>query len=295
MNLTATIFGENIHLIQLQDFSENYTLNVKNTFKMGTENPEINLETISDITLSQIIHQKNIENTIILNNISGKTESHIMQPFLEQSLVLAEISKNLGLIRNRKGNIISVDNKEKLWQDWRQWKLKRLKDVFPEEKDQLKFVNNYEQGIEKFEDSLKENLQYTLILPEIYDVVFPPNQQYSYLFSLKKFKSRLIQDAVYEYQMKLVKLEEIKDELDVVLHAQFVNEEFIRTNYLRKIYNSTTDFTIEDYSFEIVINYKLQKSTGKILYGELKLIERLHENLNYTINMTLDQIMQNNF
>ena len=95
--------------------------------------------------------------------------------------------------------------------------------------------------------------------------------------------------------MKLVKLEEIKDELDVVLHAQFVNEEFIRTNYLRKIYNSTTDFTIEDYSFEIVINYKLQKSTGKILYGELKLIERLHENLNYTINMTLDQIMQNNF
>ena len=294
MNLTATIFGENIHLIQLQDFSENYTLNVKNTFKMGIENPEINLETISDITLSQIIHQKNIENTIILNNISGKTESHIMQPFLEQSLVLAEISKNLGLIRNRKGNIISIDNK-KLWQDWRQWKLKRLKDVFPEEKDQLKFVNNYEQGIEKFEDSLKENLQYTLILPEIYDVVFPPNQQYSYLFSLKKFKSRLIQDAVYEYQMKLVKLEEIKDELDVVLHAQFVNEEFIRTNYLRKIYNSTTDFTIEDYSFEIVINYKLQKSTGKILYGELKLIERLHENLNYTINMTLDQIMQNNF
>ena len=289
MNLSSTILGKNTLLTQLQNFSEEYILEVENTFKMGIENPEIKLETISELSIQQEIDSQTIKNTITLNQIKGRTESHIMQPFLEQSLALAEISKTLDLKRSPKGTLIGIIDKENLWHDWRQWKINRLKNVFPEEKEQIKFVKNYEKGIENFDEGLKDNLQYILMLPEIYEVVFPPNQQYNYLFSPKKFKSRLINEAVYQYQMKLVKLEEVKNELEVVLHAQLSNKDYIIEKYLNNIYKSTPDFTISDYSFSMIINYKLEKSTGKIIEANLVLVEKLHENLSYSIKMNLNK------
>lgn len=291
MSVSKFLFGENTPLLQLEKFSQTYKLSVENTFLMGSENPPVSLKTISDIVLGQEKEGDFLYNTIELLNITGETEDDMMKPFLLQSLALSDISRNLFVKRNLNGKILSVERKEDLWKDWEIWKKNKLKSVFPDEKDQDKFTINYENGLKDFETAFKKNLQYLLLMPEIYSLIFPPNHHYSFLYSPLKFNSRLVDGMEYVYQMKLVKLDEEKDLLSVELHSVLNNREELDTSHLKEIYSNQKDFSIEDFGFSIKIKYVLEKTSAKIKSAELYFSEKLHNHLTYSVKIGLHEFV----
>lgn len=288
MSISNFLFGENIPLLQLEKFSQEYTLKVENTFLMGKENPPISLKTSSDLVIEQEKGEKYIENTIKLQEITGDTEDHVMKPFLLQSLALADISRNIQLKRDTNGKILSVENKEDLWKNWEEWKENKLATLFPEEKDQIKFISNYEKGLKNFDVELKKNLQYILLLPELYSLIFPPNEYYSFLFSPSNIRSRLIDGVEYNYQLKLVKLEEENNILFVEFHSVLNNRDELMKSHIKKLYDKEKDFSIDQFEFSIKTKYNFEKTTAKILNAELHFVEKMHEHLAYLIDMDLN-------
>ncbi|BAP31479.1 hypothetical transmembrane protein [Chryseobacterium sp. StRB126] len=287
MSISNFFFGENIPLLQLEKFSQEYTLNVENTFLMGKENPPISLKTSSELFLDQQKESDLIYNRIKLLQITGDTDNHTMKPFLLQSLALADISRNLYIKRNSDGKILSVENKDELWKSWEEWKENKLPAVFPEEKDQIKFVTNYEKGLKSFEGELKKNLQYILLLPEVYSLIFPPNEYYSFLSSSLSIRSRLMQGVEYSYQLKLVKLEEENNTLLVEFHSVLNNREELIKSHIKKLYENEKEFSIDQFEFSVKTKYNFEKSTGKIMNAELHFTEKMHEHLAYLIDMDL--------
>lgn len=287
MNISNLFFGENIPLLQLEKFSQEYILNVENTFLMGKENSPISLKTSSELLVDQQKESDFINNEITLLEITGDTEDHTMKPFLLQSLALADISRSIHIKRSANGKILSVENKEELWKSWEEWKENKLTSVFPEEKEQIKFVTNYEKGLKSFEGELKKNLQYILLLPEIYSIIFPPNEYYSFLSSPLSIHSRLMQGVEYNYQLKLVKLEEEKDTLFVEFYVVLNNRDELIKSHIKKLYENEKDFSIDQFEFNVKVKYNFEKSTGKIMNAELHFVEKLHEQLAYMIDMDL--------
>lgn len=291
MSKSQFLFGGNIPLLQVANFSQAYALHVENTFIMGKENPPVSLQTSSHIILEQENTGNAIYNTIRLLKINGHTDDDTMKPFLEQSLALADISPNLYIKRNLDGKILSVEKKEDLWKDWEKWKQNSLKTVFPEEKDQHKFTVNYENGLKDFDTSLKKNLQYILLMPEIYALIFPPNDHFSFLYNPLKLSSRLVEGMEYQYQMKLVTLEEDQEIISAELHAILNNKEDLMERYINKLYEGRQDFSVNDFSFSIQIKYIFEKSSAKIKKAELRFSEQLHADLVYMIQMDLGEFI----
>lgn len=289
MSLSKTLFGENIYLLNVDEFSQVYDLIVKNTFVMGKENPSVSLKTKSEIIIDQEKVDDFIHNRIELIDIVGETENATLKPFLQQSLALADISKELFVKRNLEGKILSVEKQEKLLTDWQLWKEQKLTSVFPTEKEQTVFAKNYENGLKDFEIGFKKNLQYLFLLPEIYSVIFPPNQHYLFLSDYITFTSRLVENMDYNFQLKLVKLEEEKDVLSVELHAVLNNKEDITKSHLNSIYDANEEFSLSDFDFSIKIKYNLERATSKIISGTFNFCEKLHDHLSYSINMDLEE------
>ncbi|OCA78320.1 hypothetical protein BBH99_08840 [Chryseobacterium contaminans] len=287
MSISNFFFGENIPLLQLEKFSQEYTLNVENTFLMGKDNPPVFLKTSSELLVHQQKESDFIYNTVTLQEITGDTEDHSMKPFLLQSLALADISRNLYIKRNANGKILSVENTDELWKSWEEWKEDKLASVFPEEKDQIKLVTNYEKGLKSFEGELKKNLQYILLLPEVYSLIFPPNEYYSFLSSLLSIHSRLMLGVEYNYQLKLVKLEEESNTLSVEFHAVLNNRDELMKSHIKKLYENEKEFSIDQFEFSVKTKYNFEKSSGRIMNAELHFIEKMHEHLAYMIDMDL--------
>lgn len=288
MSISNFLFGENIPLLRLEKFSQEYILNVENTFLMGKENPAISLKTSSDIIIEQEKRGHDINTTIKLQEITGDTEDHVMKPFLLQSIALADISRTIQLKRDTSGKILSVENKADLWKNWEEWKESKLANTFPEEKDQNKLITNYEKGLKNFDVELKKNLQYILLLPEVYNLIFPPNEYYSFLFSPSTIHSRLIDGVEYNYQLKLVKLEEENNNLFVEFHSILNNQDELMKDHIKKLYEKEKYFSIDQFEFSIKIKYNFEKSTAKILNAELHFVEKMHEHLAYRIDMELN-------
>ncbi|MDR4892203.1 MULTISPECIES: hypothetical protein [unclassified Chryseobacterium] len=288
MSISNFLFGENIPLFQLEKFSQEYTLKVENTFMMGKENKPISLKTSSDIIIEQEKRDHDINNTIKLQEITGDTDNTLMKPFLLQSLTLADISRNIQLKRNLSGKILSIENKPDLWKNWEEWKENKLASAFPEEKDQNKLITNYEKGLKNFDVELKKNLQYILLLPEVYNLIFPPNEYYSFLFSPSNIHSRLIDGVEYHYQLKLVKLEEENNNLFVEFHSVLNNQDELMKSHIKKLYEKEKDFSIDQFEFSIKTKYNFEKSTAKILNAELHFVEKMHEHLAYLMDMDLN-------
>jgi len=290
MSVLKFLFGENTPLLSVDKFSQDYNLRVKNEFIMGKENLPISLTTLSDITIDQEKKENAILNSIYLKSITGNTDNEAMKPFLEQSLALSEISPAIHIKRNLQGKIISIEQKEKLTADWELWKEKRLKSVFTEEKEQIRFISNYTNGLKNFDQNFKRNLQYILLLPEIYSVIFPPNKHFTFLYSHSQLNSRLVEGMEYQYQMKLVKLDEENDILSLELHATLNNKEELNRRFLNKIYAAHPEFSLTNFGFTIEIKYVFQKSTSKIISAKLDFSEKLHDHLSYSICMNMHEL-----
>jgi len=161
-----------------------------------------------------------------------------------------------------------------------------------DEKEKKKFIRNYENGLVNFEQNFKKNLQYLLLLPEIYSIIFPPNQHFTFLCSQSELNSRLVEGMEYQYQLKLVKLDEDATTVSLELHAVLNNKDEITKKFLNKVYLSTQEFSLTDFDFKIEIKYLFEKLNSKIISGELKIIEKLHDHLSYSITMNLKESME---
>lgn len=287
MSISKFVFSENVPLLNIGQFSHGYNLKIVNEFIMGRENLPILLQTQSQLIIEQRKEDKYIFSDIFLKDIKGTTDNDTLKPFLDQTLALARISPVLNVKRDLNGKILAVENKEKLSRDWEKWKVEILPTIFPNEKDQVKFVSNYENGLKDFDQSLKKNLQYIFLLPEVYSVIFPPNEYFLFLYSESQLASRLIENMEYHYQMKLVKLEEEEDLISLELKAVLNNSDYINKKFLQNVYTSHPEFSINDFNFIIEIKYTFEKSTARIVSGDLVFKEMLHEHLCYSINLTL--------
>lgn len=287
MSISKFVFGENVPLLTIGHFSHGYSLKVVNEFMMGKENPPILVETHSRLLIEQRKEDKYIFSNIYLKEITGTIDNDTLTTFLDQTLALAGISPVLDIKRDLNGKILTVENKEKLRNDWEKWKEETLPTIFPNETDQTKFVANYENGLKDFEQSLKKNLQYIFLLPEIYSVIFPPNKYFLFLYNESQLTSRLIENMEYLYQMKLVKLEEENDLISLELQAVLNNKDSIGQKFLQKIYTAHSEFSINDFNFKIEIKYTFEKSTARIISGDLIFKEMLHKHLSYSIMFTL--------
>ncbi|MBD8082524.1 hypothetical protein [Chryseobacterium caseinilyticum] len=292
MSISKFIFGENIPLLQVGNFSQSYVLIVENTFVMGKDNTPISLSTVSQITIEQEWQDDLIYNNILVENLEGYTENEVMKSFLEQTLALSGISPKIRVKRNLDGKILSVEDQHLLKNDWNSWKANKLEMVFTEQKEQQKFIRNYENGMVNFEQNFKKNLQYLLLLPEIYSIIFPPNQHFTFLCSQSELNSRLVEGMEYQYQLKLVKLDEDATTVSLELHAVLNNKDEITKKFLNKVYLSTQEFSLTDFDFKIEIKYVFEKLNSKIISGELKFIEKLHDHLSYSITMNLKESIE---
>ncbi len=237
MSVSNFFFGENIPLLQLEKFSQEYTLNVENTFLMGKENSPISLKTSSELLVDQHKETDFIYNRVNLLKITGDTEDHALKFFCCKVLPLLIFHP------------IFISN-EMQTERYFLWRIKMScgragkngKSIswhqFSGRKDQVKLVANYEKGLKSFEGELKKNLQYILLLPEVYSLIFPPNEYYSFLSSPLSIRSRLVQGVEYSYQLKLVKLEEENNTLFVEFHAVLNNREELIKSHIKKLYEN---------------------------------------------------------
>lgn len=159
-----------------------------------------------------------------------------------------------------------------------------------DEKEQQKFIRNYENGMVNFEQNFKKNLQYLLLLPEIYSIIFPPNQHFTFLCSQSELNSRIVEGMEYQYQLKLVKHVEEQFLWNFMLYL---------TTEMKSLKNSLTrsthllrNFRFLISNFRIEIKYVFEKLNSKIISGELKFIENLHDHLSYSITMNLNESMK---
>lgn len=268
--------------------SKEYKLHSETEFRMGEENPPLKLSTDSEIEITQKIADKKIISTIRTKKIEGYSETIFLNNALQEMLVLAEICPEISFNRDKSGRMQSIENRETIENDWKIWREQRLPLLYPSEKDQQTFIANFEKGIEEIPKNFRSNLQYVFLMPEIYSVIFPPDKTYTLLSDSLKLPSRLLAGCVYEYRLKLVKLEEKRETVFLILHSILTNEDYIKSEFLKPVYSRNQNFSVSDFKFFIEANYLFSKADGQIINAELNFVEQIHHNLAYKIAFQLD-------
>lgn len=278
-------------LLQLNDFLANYQLVASNEFIMGKENPVLSITTESHIGLHQTVHETGIQTAVTLLSITGNTDDKVLQPQLKQMLALAEISKHLVFDRNTNGKMQRITNMEEVHSAWQDWKQAKLAELFPLENDQSKFVENFEKGLLRMDESILNNLNYFILLPDIYHI--------KKFISLSNagadlwLSSRLIADMPIRCRMVPVEITEVGDSALVKLKSEIQNSHEIQKQHLKAYYKQQTDFNINDYSFTIDLDYEINSTDGKIVTGNLFLKEKMHDHLQYILNIRITALEDN--
>lgn len=141
--------NDNYALLTISEFSQLYALQTENIFLMGAANPPLEFSTASKIILHQEQRGAFINKSIKVCQITGETKADTLKPFLAQMLHLAEINPELRIERNLNGQFLRLLEKDRLEAEWRFWKNEKLQKLFLSEKEQNKFVENYEKGFIK--------------------------------------------------------------------------------------------------------------------------------------------------
>lgn len=278
-------------LLELGNFTANYLLEASNEFIMGKENPVLSITTESHIGLGQTVNETGIQTEVTLQSITGKTEDKVLQPQLKQMLALAEISKLLVFDRNANGKMQRIANMADVHTAWQNWKETKLAEIFPLENDQAKFVENFEQGLQRMDESILNNLNYFILLPDIYHIkkyISPSNAGADLWLS-----SRLIADMPIRCRMIPVEIAEAGDSALVKLKSEIQNSHEIQKQHLKTYYKKQTEFSITAYSFTIDLDYEMNSTNGKIVAGNLFLKEMMHDHLQYILNIRITAMEDN--
>jgi hypothetical protein len=286
MGFVSNLFGakESAQLFQLNNFEANYVLTVSNEFIMGQNNEAISLQTVSNIFLQQIVTQAGVNTSITTHSITGNTDNSTMQPHLHQAILLGGISKKIDFARNRKGKITSIENKKQLLSEWLVWKKNILPALYPEKTEQVKFVKNYEMGLELLEKNIQNNLHHFILSPDIYHIKNHVSNSNANGTSELILLSRLIKGMQIRYKF-ITEYVQNAGHATIKLTAQLLNKGEMQQQYLKKLYKVQNEFTLADYDFTVDVDYLMEPNTGKIISGNLLLKEKMHDNLQYILNM----------
>jgi hypothetical protein len=291
MSILNALFKEDnsSKLISPSNFETTYIVTTKNEFKMGIENPVIKLETESEVFFKQLVEDNIVTNTIETKNIKGHTDSDKMKPNLDQMLLLADISKRIVIKRDSKGKMKSVANMNTLKKDWQLWKETKLQIAFPDIKQQTAFIKNYENGLDKMDDGIKKSFQYLVLMPEIYDFKNYISNQNPDTTSNMEMVSKLVANMVIKYNLALVKMK-AGNETILNLKSDVLNKGDMKDLYLAPLYNNHKEFSISNYMFKITIDYTLDKVTSKIINANFLLLEQMHDNLQYKLEINVKEV-----
>lgn len=274
-------------VVKLDSFNTDYIMQNQSIFKMGLENPELKMNCITHLSLHQDIIKNKIHNTIITHSQTLETDSNDLKPAINEINFIANISKKINLTRNDSGKIIHVDKKA-LADDWEFWKKNKIQDLIPEKYKQKKFIKKYESGLANFEEGLQSSLSHTLLLPQIYDVLYDTNRYEKPTTSTKRQASKLIDDLSIEYYFYPFYIKEENDMLIMCFETIISNKNQILEKLL-PLYKQNKDFSIENYEFKIIAKYFLEPTSYKINYAELNLTEKMHDNLRYGVTINLSE------
>jgi hypothetical protein len=274
-------------LFSMHSFESVYVVKTRNEFLMGKENPVIKLETEAEINFKQEEQSSKIVNSITITSIKGHTDSKTMQPHLQQALAMADISKNVLLERDRRGKLRSFLNLPGLKEDWMEWKEKKMEKIIAGKEAQERFIRTYEMGLGKMNESLKSNLQYLMLMPEIYH--FKTGVDYHLnKTSQMGTHSKLLPDFNIRYYLKQV---EVQDGLagSVAIASEIVNRATME-NYLKPFYDQQQVYKLNEYEFKINMQYVFQNSTSKIKTAIFSLFEKIHDHLYYKLEIEVIEL-----
>ena len=274
-------------ITKLDHFKANYILRNQSIFKMGAENPQLKMTGITHLSLHQEIEKDKIFNTIITHSQTLETENSDLKPAIDEINYITNISKKINLTRNNSGKIINVDKKS-LNDDWELWKKNKMQTLIPEKHKQRKFTKKYESGLHYFEQGLQNSLSHILLLPQIYDALYQTNRYQNPTTASLTQASKLIDNLNIEYCFYPFYIKQEDNLLIMCFETRISNKEHISEKLL-PLYHQNKDFSIENYHFKITTKYCLDPNSYKILYAELKLIEKMHNNLCYEVDIDLSE------
>jgi hypothetical protein len=198
-------------------------------------------------------------------------------------LALAEIAKQLIVDRDARGKIQRITNMEVINEEWQQWKQTKLTNLFPVEKEQTKFVDNFERGLSQMDKSIPNNLNYFILLPEIYQVkkYLSPSNAGSELL----LHSRLVANMPIRCRFVPTHIATEGDTAIIKLEGELQNVQEMQRKHLKMYYKNQSDFSLSDYAFTIDLDYEINLNNGEILRGNLFLKEKMHDHLQYVLNL----------
>ena len=274
-------------VVKLNNFNANYILHNQSIFKMGEENPELKITGTTHLSLHQEVHTNKIYNTISTHSQTLETDSNDLKPAIEELNYIANISKKINLTRNTSGKISNVDKKS-LTEDWEFWKKNKMQNLIPEEHKQRKFIKKYEAGLHYFEQGLQNSLSHTLLLPQIYNALYQYNTYQKPTTATITQASKLIDDLNIEYCFYPFYIKQEENLLIMCFETKISNQNQILEKII-PLYKQNKNFTIENFDFKIITKYFLDPTNYKIIYAELKLIEKMHDNLCYEVDINLSE------
>jgi len=275
------------YLLNNKPCNANYLLKVKSDLFLGEEKQRVAFEINSKINIEHYSKDENWYTAINLLFVCGEASLPSMNEFVQEALVLANITSCLVFKRKSSGQIDKLMNNEQIKRNWIQWKNKKLPGFISDEVKQKKFIQNYEGGLNNI-DQIKNNFTYSLLMPPFYEIPHFPNGSWK-IPNVATWKARFINDlsANYDYIVKQDNGYEITNLIYQASNLRNLNSSLSVRNFYQ---NNLSNHNSETYKVDISGDYRIEKETGKILEGSLYHVETLNNNFIYRLSHELKMV-----
>jgi hypothetical protein len=277
-----------IYLLSQQSFSSNYQLTTKSYFVMGKDNPPIHVSSTATVDLKQIVDKKRIITRISVTDVTSEADHNNFKESIQEMQLFTKVNPVIELCRDESGRVKNISNMPEIWEEWEKWKAGQLPDTVTDERKRQKVIKNYETGLKSLEYNFDKNLQYVLLLPECYKFRDYHNPQD--LGATKTYSSRLVEKLDIFYHLRKKSFFDANPVVKISLDSQSNVEE--KEEQLTSFYEKyMPGFSHKDYLFDIKAEYTFNKDTSEIIEAKLFLIEKLHSNFVYTVEMNLTRLV----
>jgi len=275
------------YLLNNKSYNANYLLRVKSDLFLGEENQRVTFEISSKINIEHYSKDENWYTAINLLFVCGEASLPNMNEFVQEALVLANITSCLVFKRKSSGQIDKLMNNDQIKRNWIQWKNKKLSVFISDEVKQQKFIQTFETGLKNI-DQIKNNFTYLLLMPPFYEIPHFPNGNWK-IPKVATWKSRFITDlhTNYDYSVKQDKNDEITNLIYQASNLRNLNSSLSVRNFYQK---NLPNHNSESYKVDISGDYRIEKETGKILEGSLYHVETLNNNFIYRLSHELKMV-----